>query len=45
MVANKSGKGSSPGLGNEIIDCVSGLPVINKFPFNPFEQGEDDPAK
>ena len=32
-------------LCNEIIDCVSGLVVINKFQFNPFEQGEDDPAK
>ena len=42
MVGNKSGQSR---LGKEIADCVSGLLVINKFPFNPFEQGQDDPAK
>ena len=45
MVANESGKSSYSGLSNEIINCVSGLLLINKFPFNPFEQGQDDPAK
>ena len=37
MVANKSGKSGQSRLGKEIVDCVSGLLVINKFPFNPFE--------
>ena len=42
MVGNKSGQSR---LGKEIVDCVSSQFVINKFPFNPFEQGEDDPAE
>ena len=45
MVANKGGKSSQSRLGKEIINCVSGPLAINKFTFNPFEQGEDDPAK
>ena len=35
MVGNKSGQSR---LGKEIADYVSGLLVINKFPFNPFNK-------
>ena len=43
MVANKSGKSSQSGLGNEIIDCIFGQLVINKFSFNQLNKAKTIP--